>query len=125
MTRIVIDIAKAFNENFSRFNITAISPSYSYLMYRAGMQVLLTADVNNEKALQGFYKLRRCYWYFSHRWLITSSFPILRISSIEIKTNPLPGTYLDTLETCAQALEMNLLYLNKFVKPNTQLSSSC
>ena len=86
MTRIVIDIAKAFNENFSNFNITAISPSYSYLMYRAGMQVLLTTDINNKESLQGFYELRRCCWYFSHRWFITSSFPVLSILSIGVKS---------------------------------------
>jgi hypothetical protein len=75
MNRIVIDIAKALNENLSNFNITAISPSYSYLMYRAGMHVLLTADISNEKLGQDFYELRRCCWYLSHRWLVASLFP--------------------------------------------------
>ncbi|KIN03309.1 hypothetical protein OIDMADRAFT_26023 [Oidiodendron maius Zn] len=99
MTRIVIDIANTFNETFDSFNIATISPSYSYLMYRAGMHVLLTADTSCKKTLQDFYALRRCCWYFSQRWLVAS-------------------TYLETLEKSAGALEMSLPYLGQPVKLN-------
>ena len=114
MTRIVIDIANTFNENFATTNIATISPSYPYLMYRASMHILLTADINNEKIHQDFYELRRCCWYFSRRWLIASLFPyfVARIS----KLTPWPGTYLDTLETFALALEIKLPYLGGFFK---------
>ncbi|KIM99120.1 hypothetical protein OIDMADRAFT_146754 [Oidiodendron maius Zn] len=99
MTRIVTDIANTFNENFATFNIATISPSYPYLMYRASMHILLTTDINNEKLRQDFYELRRCCWYFSRRWLVAR-------------------TYLDTLETFASALEINLPHLGGFFKHN-------
>ena len=74
MTRIVVDIAKSFNEKPSSFNITAISPSYSYLIYRAGIHILLTADISDEKIQLDFYELRKFCWYVSHRWLIAGLF---------------------------------------------------
>ena len=77
MTRIVTDIANTFNKKSAGFNITAISPSYSYLTYRAGMHVLLAADINNNKVWQDFYELRRCCWYFSQRWLVAGLFPCI------------------------------------------------
>jgi hypothetical protein len=76
MTQIVIDIAIAFNANFSSFNLTAIAPSYPYIMYRAGMQILLSGDIHDEKIELNFHAIRRCCWYFSHRWLIAGSFGI-------------------------------------------------
>lgn len=70
MTQIVIDIADAFNEKFLTFNFTAIAPSYPYIMYRAGMQILMSGDFPDEKAERNFHSVRKCCWYFSHRWLI-------------------------------------------------------
>jgi hypothetical protein len=70
MTQIIIDIAEAFNENFLTFNLTAIAPSYPYIMYRAGMQILMSSDFPNEKAEHNFNAIRKCCWYFGHRWLI-------------------------------------------------------
>ena len=67
MTQIVVDIANAFNENFSNFKLTAIAPSYPYIMYRAGIQILLSIEIPDDKAECDFYAIRRCCWYFSRR----------------------------------------------------------
>ncbi|KFX90886.1 hypothetical protein V490_06225 [Pseudogymnoascus sp. VKM F-3557] len=99
MTQIVIDIADAFNEMFLTFNLTAIAPSYPYIMYRGGMQVLMSGNFPNEKAERNFNAIRKCCWYFSHRWLIAV-------------------TYLATLEAAAIDLGVTLPSLGTFVKPN-------
>ena len=122
MTRIVIDIANAFNENVSSFNIAAICPSYSYLVYRAGMHVLLTADISNKSVQQNFYELRRCCWYFSHRWLVASLFPCIYNLSIGFrKLTSRLEIYFNTLEISGRALEITLPYLGEFVRPNVKL----
>ncbi|KAN0122023.1 hypothetical protein V8E51_000349 [Hyaloscypha variabilis] len=38
ISRIVIDVARAFNTNFSSFNMTAIPPGYTYIIFRAAQQ---------------------------------------------------------------------------------------
>jgi hypothetical protein len=70
MNRIVVDIAHATLEGFSSFNMTAVSPSYAYLFYRAGLELLLSGNI--QKTQHDIYKLRQCIWYFSHRWLVAS-----------------------------------------------------
>jgi hypothetical protein len=37
-TRIVIDVARAFNANFSGFNMTAIPPGYTNIIFRSALQ---------------------------------------------------------------------------------------
>jgi hypothetical protein len=37
-TRIVIDVARAFNANFSSFNMTAIPPGYTNIIFRSALQ---------------------------------------------------------------------------------------
>ena len=68
ITNIVVDIADAFVEQFSSFNIAAISPSYSILFYRAAVQLLSSIDKESSKAQHDFNVLRKGCWYFSHRW---------------------------------------------------------
>ena len=85
MTRIVIDVANALNEKFTICSLAAIPPSYSYLIYRAGMHFLLTADISNGSMLQDFYELRRCCWYFSYRWLVAGLFPYNEIDRFEFE----------------------------------------
>lgn len=80
MTQIVSDIATTFNENFASFNLVAIAPSYPYIMYRAGMQILLSGDIHDEKVELNFLAIRRSCWYFSHRWLIAGWFGIILIN---------------------------------------------
>jgi hypothetical protein len=70
MNRIIIDIAHATIERFSNFNLTAISPSYAYLFYRASLELLISADIHNTKEQLGLCELQRCLWYFGHRWPI-------------------------------------------------------
>jgi hypothetical protein len=41
------------------------------------------------------------------------------------KLTPWSGTYLDTLETSARVLELNLPYLGEFFKPNGELPGLC
>jgi hypothetical protein len=127
MTQIVIDIANAFNENFSSFNLTAIAPSYPYIMYRAGMQMLLSADIPNEEVERDFYAVRRCCWYFSHRWLIAGPFTVVLPFhfSDRHQLTSLLATYVETLESSAGALGISLPYLGEFVRPKGVLPGLC
>lgn len=75
MTRIVVDIAEAFNANFASFNLTAVAPSYPFIMYRAGMHMLINCDVSSDEIVRNFNSIRRCCWYFSHRWLMACQSP--------------------------------------------------
>jgi hypothetical protein len=128
MTRIVIDIAYAFNENFSKFNMTAISPSYPFIVYKAAMEHLLVDNVGGDKWMKDFSALRKCCWYFSHRWTIASTSPRdHRFPGSTLLTADFDlGAYLETLEQTAEAAKVGPLpSVGDFVCPMGVLSGLC
>lgn len=71
--RIVMVVSDHFNANISRFNMMAIPPTYTYIIYRAAMSIIMLGDeVDSEQLVNDFQNLRRTCWYMSHRWEIAS-----------------------------------------------------
>lgn len=125
MTQIVIDIADAFNANFSSFNLTAIAPSYPYIMYRAGMQILMSADLADDTTEHNFNSVRKCCWHFGHRWLIAGKFPLTIRSLTSHSLTLFAATYLETLESAAVQLGLSLPSFGSFVRPNGVTPGLC
>jgi hypothetical protein len=75
-TRIVIDVARAFNDNFSSLNMTAIPPGYTNILLRAGLhRILASSQVENAPWLADLESLRNALWFFKHRWKISGKWP--------------------------------------------------
>ncbi|KAH8807711.1 hypothetical protein F5884DRAFT_345640 [Xylogone sp. PMI_703] len=108
--RIVITVSYHFNENIFRFNMMAIPPSYSYVIYRAAMAFIMFADeVGSEQWETDFQGLRRTCWYISHRWKVAKK-------------------YLDTIDRTAESNPKALSAKQDFgifVPPNGCYSGLC
>jgi hypothetical protein len=75
-TRIVIDVARAFNANFSSFNMTAIPPGYTNIIFRAALQhIRSSSQVGSSQWLSDLESLRKALWFFKHRWKISGKQP--------------------------------------------------
>jgi hypothetical protein len=74
ITRIVIDVARAFNANFSSFNMTAIPPGYTYIFFfRAALHhIRLSSQSESVQWFSDLESLRKAAWRFQHRWKIAS-----------------------------------------------------
>jgi hypothetical protein len=70
VTRMVIDIAHAFNANVADCNFEALSPTIGHVVRCAQQHILMCKDFRNEQWLRDFEGLRNMLRYFARRWLL-------------------------------------------------------
>ncbi|RFU28667.1 hypothetical protein B7463_g7687, partial [Scytalidium lignicola] len=108
--RIVTTVSEHFNTNISRFNMMAIPPAYTCIIFRAAMAFIMFADeVGSQQWETDFQNLRRTCWYMSHRWKIAEN-------------------YLNTIDQAAESNSKALRAkedFGTFVRPNGCYSGLC
>jgi len=70
MTRMVIDIAYAFNMEVSTFNMDILAPATQHIVCCAQQHILTAEDFNDRKWLEDFNQLRKMLSYFNQRWIL-------------------------------------------------------
>ena len=70
MTRMVIDIAYAFNHEIGTFNIDILAPAMMHIVCCAQQHILTAEDFNDRKWLEDFDQLRNVLSYFNRRWVL-------------------------------------------------------
>ena len=74
VTRMVIDIAHAFNrECVPDFDIETLAPSMAHIVRSAQQHVLVADDFKNPQWLLDFEELRKMLKYFNRRWSLAGS----------------------------------------------------
>jgi hypothetical protein len=69
VTRMVIDIAHAFNrECIPNFDIEILCPTIAHIVRSAQQHVMVEEDFRNPQWVQDFEELRKMLKYFSQRW---------------------------------------------------------
>jgi hypothetical protein len=70
MTRMVIDIAYAFNMEVSTINLDILAPATQHIVCCAQQHILTAQDFNDRKWLEDFNQLRKMLSYFNQRWIV-------------------------------------------------------
>lgn len=70
ITRMVIDIAYAFNLEVGSFNIDILAPATQHIVCCAQQHILTAEDFNDRKWLEDFNQLRKMLNYFNQRWVL-------------------------------------------------------
>jgi hypothetical protein len=70
ITRMVIDIAYAFNLEIRTFNIEILAPATAHIVCCAQQHILTAEDFNDPKWLEDFDQLRKMLSYFNRRWIL-------------------------------------------------------
>ncbi|KAN0105047.1 hypothetical protein V8E51_010792 [Hyaloscypha variabilis] len=70
MTRMVIDIAYAFNMEVSTLNMDILAPATQHIVCCAQQHILTAEDFNDRKWLEDFNQLRKMLGYFNQRWIL-------------------------------------------------------
>lgn len=70
VTRMVIDIAHAFNAEVGEYNIEVLSPTIGHIVKCAQQHILTCKDFRNEQWGRDFEELRKMLRFFSRRWLL-------------------------------------------------------
>lgn len=70
MTRMVIDIAYAFNLEVGTFNIEILAPATAHIVCCAQQHILTAENFNDRKWLEDFDQLRKMLSYFNQRWVL-------------------------------------------------------
>jgi hypothetical protein len=79
MTRMVIDIAYAFNMEVGTFNIEILAPATQHIVCCAQQHILTAEDFNDRKWLEDFNQLRKMLSYFNQRWILAGELHELRL----------------------------------------------
>jgi len=128
ISRIVIDVARAFNTNFSSFNMTAIPPGYTYIIFRAAQQhIRSSSHLGSAQWLFDLESLRKATWFFKHRWKIAgkqddrdagSSYAANSVSHLE--------NYLREIDNAVKAVtDAPLCEYTGFISPQGDRSGLC
>jgi hypothetical protein len=68
----VVEVARCFNDNFSSFNMTAISPGYTNILLRGALHHIRSSDqVGSVQWLADIESFRKALRLFKHRWKIS------------------------------------------------------
>lgn len=70
VTRMVIDIAHAFNGEFGSCNVEVLSPAIGHIVKCAQHHIMMCKDFRNEQWIREFDELRKMLRFFTRRWLI-------------------------------------------------------
>jgi hypothetical protein len=74
MTRMVIDIAYAFNMEVGTINLDILAPATQHIVCCAQQHILTAQDFNDRKWLEDFNQLRKMLSYFNQRWIVAGEF---------------------------------------------------
>jgi hypothetical protein len=74
LTRMVIDIAYAFNMEKGSLNIEKLSPATQHIVCCAQQHILTAKDFNDRKWLEDFNQLRKLLGFFNQRWNLAGEF---------------------------------------------------
>lgn len=74
LTRMVIDIAYAFNMEKESLNIEKLSPATQHIVCCAQQHILTAEDFNDRKWLEDFNQLRKLLGFFNQRWNVAGEF---------------------------------------------------
>ncbi len=74
MTRMVIDIAYAFNRESQGINIEILSPAVGHIVRTAERHMLTAENFHNRQWLEEFDQLRRMLGFFNRRWVLAGEF---------------------------------------------------
>jgi hypothetical protein len=70
-TRIVVDVARNFNDSLAKINMITRPPTYCYIIYRAAMELISLHDsMNRTQWSQDLEVLREAIWNYSRRWQV-------------------------------------------------------
>jgi hypothetical protein len=70
ITRIMIDIAYAFNLEAGTFNIETLAPTTTHIVCCAQQHILTAQHFNDPKWLEDFDQLRKMLSYYNQRWVL-------------------------------------------------------
>ena len=79
MTRMVIDIAYAFNMEVGTINIDILAPATQHIVCCAQQHILTAQDFNDRKWLEDFNQLRKMLNYFNQRWIVAGELDELHL----------------------------------------------
>jgi hypothetical protein len=74
VTRMVIDIAHAFNAQAADCNVETLSPTIAHIVRCAQQHIIMCKDPRNEQWARDFDGLRQMLRFFSQRWLSAGKF---------------------------------------------------
>ncbi|RDL35862.1 uncharacterized protein BP5553_06474 [Venustampulla echinocandica] len=83
ITRMVIDIAHAFNKECHTFDIETFPPSVADIVQCAQEHILMCQDFGNEQWIQDFEALRKMLQYFNKRWTLAGQELCLLDNAVE------------------------------------------
>lgn len=69
VTRMVIDIAHAFNAHASDCNIETLSPNIAHIVRCAQQHIAMCTDYRNEQWARDFEALGQILGFYARRWL--------------------------------------------------------
>ncbi|KAE8442215.1 hypothetical protein EG329_003744 [Mollisiaceae sp. DMI_Dod_QoI] len=70
LTRMVIDIAYAFNRECGNYDIELLHPALAHIVRCAQQHILTAEDFNDPQWLEDFDQLRKALGYFNRRWVL-------------------------------------------------------
>jgi hypothetical protein len=73
VTRMVIDIAHAFNVEAADYNIEVLAPTIDHIVKCAQQHILMCKDFRNEQWLRDFEELRKMLRFLARRWLLAGT----------------------------------------------------
>lgn len=74
LTRMVIDIAYAFNRECGSSDIEILHPAFMHIVRCAQQHLLTTENYNDPNWLEDFDQIRKVLVYFNRRWVLAGEF---------------------------------------------------